>query len=76
MWTCTIALGLLFGTATFYFSQTFRTGVGVEDCLAEEIAAAPSGLQDGDVLYVANLPAIGHYARLAWKSGPAGRTCG
>lgn len=65
MWTCVLALGALFGAATFCFGLAFQAGHGVEDCLAEEIAAAPSGLQDGDVLYAANLPVLGHYARLA-----------
>ena len=37
----------------------------VEHCLADEIVATSGGLADGDVLYTANLPVIGHYVRLA-----------
>ncbi len=65
LWTCILLLGVFFSSATLFFGQAFQAGIGVENCLAEEIATAPSGIQDGDVLYVANLPVIGHYARLA-----------
>jgi hypothetical protein len=65
MWTGVLTLGVFFGVTTFLFGLAFQAGPEVENCLAEEIAAAPSGLQDGDVLYVANMPVIGHYARLA-----------
>jgi hypothetical protein len=65
LWACILVLGALFGVMTFYFGMAFETGQEVEDCLAAELAATPSGLQDGDVLYVANLPVLGHYARLA-----------
>ncbi len=65
MWACILVLGALFGVMTFYFGVAFETGQEVEDCLAAELAATRSGLQDGDMLYVANLPVLGHYARLA-----------
>ncbi|MEW6198889.1 MAG: hypothetical protein AB1601_09525 [Planctomycetota bacterium] len=65
MWACLVLLGALFGVVTFYCGLAIETGQAVEDCLTDEIAAAPSGLQDGDTLYVANLPLLGHYVRLA-----------
>jgi len=65
MWITVALVGTAFGTATFYFGLAIETGVGVEDCLTEELAAAPSGLHDGDTLYIANLPVLGHYVRLA-----------
>lgn len=65
MWTAVVLAGGLFGTTSYYFGLAFETGQRVEDCLTAEVAAAPSGLQDGDVLYTANLPVIGHYLRLA-----------
>jgi hypothetical protein len=65
LWTCMLLMGALFGGTTFYVGLTLQTGQGVEDCLAEEIAAAPRGLHDGDIVYAANLPVLGHYARLA-----------
>lgn len=65
MWVSIVLLGTLFGAGTFYCGMAMETGQAVEDCLADEIAAAPSGLQDGDTLYIANLPLLGHYVRLA-----------
>lgn len=65
MWVCIGLLGGVFGVVTFYSGLAFETGQRVENCLADEIASAPSGLRDGDTLYIANLPLIGHYARLA-----------
>jgi len=64
MWVAVILLGTLFGLWTFYSGLAFETGQGVEDCLAEEVATAPSGLRPGDTLYLANLPLLGHYVRL------------
>lgn len=65
-WLATSA-GLLmaaFGFASYYFGLAFETGQAVERSLFEEMSADPEGLRDGDTLYVANLPLIGHYARL------------
>ncbi len=55
--------GVLFALLTYYAALIFETGRQVEDCLVDELAAAD--LADGDVLYTANMPIIGHYARLA-----------
>lgn len=56
--------GALFGVVSFYLGLAIRTGQQVEDCVAEEIAAAPGGLASGDTLYIANLPLLAHYTRL------------
>jgi hypothetical protein len=63
-----LTLGVLllaagFGFGTFYLALTFETGYLVERNMIEELAAAPRGLSDGDVLYIANLPLLGHYVR-------------
>jgi hypothetical protein len=55
----------VFGLFTYEIGRAMRTADAVEDCVTEEIAAAPSGLKSGDRLYVANLPLLAHYARLA-----------
>jgi hypothetical protein len=55
----------VFAVVTYYFSLVFATGQAVEDCVAEEVVAAPGGLHDGDVLYMANLPVVAHYTKLA-----------
>ncbi|MCK4343287.1 MAG: hypothetical protein KAY37_16355 [Phycisphaerae bacterium] len=65
MWSVIILVGAAFARATTWLGLTIKTAHQVEHCLVEEIAAAPSGLEDGDTLYVANLPLIGHYARPA-----------
>jgi hypothetical protein len=63
---CSVALlGGLFGVVSWCFGLAFETGQRVEDCIAREVAAAPGGLHDGDTLYMANLPVLGHYLRLA-----------
>jgi hypothetical protein len=59
-----LALAVSFGLGTFYFALTFETGYLVERNLIEEITSAPTGLHDGDTLYIANLPLLGHYLRL------------
>jgi hypothetical protein len=55
----------VFAVVTYYFGLVFNTGQAVEDCVVEEVAAAPSGLHDGDVLYMVNLPVVAHYTKLA-----------
>ena len=57
--------GLIFGTATFFFGLALDTAQAVEDQVVEEIATAPVPVQDGDTLYVVNLPMIAHYTKLA-----------
>jgi hypothetical protein len=57
--------GLVLALATFYFGLVYETGLEVEDRLVDELASAPGGLQDGETLYLANFPLVGHYARLA-----------
>jgi hypothetical protein len=63
--TVVVGLGLVFARVTTWFGLALETGQNVERSLVEEIASAPSPLHDGDTLYVANLPLIGHYLRLA-----------
>lgn len=64
LWLCVAALGGLLGIWTYYSGLALRTGARVEDRVIAEAAAAPSGLKDGDTLYIANLPLIAHYVRL------------
>lgn len=60
-----LAAGLVFSVTTYFFGMAFDTAQRVEDRVVEEIAGAPHPVADGDVLYVANLPMIAHYAQLA-----------
>lgn len=62
-----VALGsaLVFAVTTYFCSFAFDTAQAVEDCVVEEIASAPQPVADGDTLYIANLPMIAHYVRLA-----------
>lgn len=64
MWTVVLAIAGLFLRAATWAGMALRAANDVERTLCEELAATPHGLQDGDTLYVANLPLIGHYARL------------
>jgi hypothetical protein len=63
-WTVLIVMLLLFARTSTWFGLALEAGHGVERCFVEELASSPKGLHDGDTLYVANLPLIGHYARL------------
>ena len=65
MWCAVGLVGAVFVRGATWAGMALETADQVEDCLAAELAAAPSGLADGDTLYVANMPLIGHYARLA-----------
>jgi hypothetical protein len=62
----TMAVGLTAFTAASAFVPVLAidTGQRVEDTITDEVAAAPSGLKDGDTLYVVNLPIIAHYLKL------------
>ena len=62
-----IAVGsaLVFAVTTHFCSMAFDTAQAVEDRVVEEIATAPQPVTDGDTLYIANLPVIAHYVRLA-----------
>jgi hypothetical protein len=63
-WGVVGVLAASFGVWTYYYGLAVQTGEAVEDCVAEELAAAPSGLRDGDTLYIANSPVLAHYVRL------------
>jgi hypothetical protein len=65
MWLGVVLTGLLFGVTTHFFGLAFDTAQAVEDQVIEEIATAPRPVADNDTLYVANLPAIAHYAKPA-----------
>jgi len=63
--TVTLLTGAIFGVATHFFGLALDSAQRVEDGVADEIASARSELHDGDTLYVANLPVIAHYVKLA-----------
>jgi hypothetical protein len=65
MWLSVTCTGLVFAVTTHFFGLAFDTAQAVEDQVAEEIASAPRPVNDGDTLYVANLPVIAHYVKLA-----------
>ena len=65
MWCGVVLIAGIFVRAATWAGMTLETADQVEDCLVNELATAPSGLADGDTLYIANMPLIGHYARLA-----------
>ncbi len=54
-----------FAAPTYYFGLAMDVGQQVEDCMFDEIVSTPAGLEDGDTLYVGNLPLLAHYAQLA-----------
>ncbi|KKM69731.1 hypothetical protein LCGC14_1447810, partial [marine sediment metagenome] len=56
---------VVFAGATHFFGLALDTAQRVEDLVAEEVSAAPSGLHDGDRIYIFNLPIIAHYLKLA-----------
>jgi len=60
-----ITSGLVFGVTTHFFGLSLDTAQAVEDRVVEEIATAPRPVEDGDTLYIANLPMIAHYTQLA-----------
>ncbi|MBU0617933.1 MAG: hypothetical protein KKI02_09470 [Planctomycetes bacterium] len=62
-----VAIGsaLIFGVSTHFYGIALDTAQAVEDRVVEEIAASPQPVTDGDTLYIANLPVIAHYVRLA-----------
>lgn len=65
MWGCVLLLGAGFGAATVSFGEVMDIAQQVEDHVAEQVVANAAGLKDGDTIYVANLPLIAHYSRLA-----------
>lgn len=64
----------LFLMLTVLSSETLETAQEVEDQVSSEIVAATPSLQDGDTLYIANLPMIAHYTQLAveYRTGRRG----
>ncbi len=60
-----LAIGGVFGTWTYFSGLVLETGARAEACMADEIAAEAGALHDGDTLYLANMPVIAHYLRLA-----------
>jgi len=56
---------VVFAVTTHFFGMAFEAAQAVEDQMVAEIATAPEPIEDGDTLYVANLPAVAHYLRLA-----------
>ncbi len=61
----TIATGAVFARVTTWFAWTLEAGQGVQDCMVEEIATAPTPVQSGDTLYVGNMPMVAHYLKIA-----------
>lgn len=61
VWAGTGLSLIVFGAATHFYGLALETGHRVERRVVEEVLAAPSGLRDGDTLYMANLPIIAHY---------------
>lgn len=64
LWFCLAGTGGGFGTWTYYSSLVLDTGAEVEDCVISEILRAPRPLQNGDTLYIGNLPLLAHYVKL------------
>lgn len=61
----TVATGVVFARVTTWLAWTLEAGQGVQDCMVEEIAAAPTPVRSGDTLYIGNLPVVAHYLKLA-----------
>ncbi len=64
-WCVVVVSGLIFGTTSHFCGIALDTAQAVEDRVVDEIATAPRPVTDGDTLYIANLPMIAHYVRLA-----------
>jgi hypothetical protein len=60
-----IVSALVLAAGTHFYGIAFDTAQAVEDRVVDEIATAPQPVTDGDTLYIANLPVIAHYVRLA-----------
>ncbi|MFQ5806794.1 MAG: hypothetical protein ACE5I3_10130, partial [Phycisphaerae bacterium] len=65
MWLGIAFTGLLFAVTTHYFGLALDTAQAVEDRVVDEIATAPRPIADADTLYIANLPVVAHYVKLA-----------
>lgn len=65
VWTGGIGLGIAFGVASVFAGMALHAAQLVEDRVADEIASAPRPVRDGDTVYIANLPCIAHYVKLA-----------
>jgi hypothetical protein len=64
-WACALVTAVIFGVATHFFGLALDTAQRVEDGVADEIVSTQPELRNGDTLYVANLPVIAHYVKLA-----------
>jgi hypothetical protein len=60
-----ILTALVFAVTTHFCGIALDTAQAVEDRVVEEIAMSPKPVTNGDTLYIANLPVIAHYIRLA-----------
>jgi hypothetical protein len=65
MWASLFLLGGAFITLSITFRLPLDAAQRVEDQVATEVASYAGQMHDGDALYVANLPIIAHYVRLA-----------
>lgn len=65
-----VHIGLALGGVVFAIMSLSLPGLAidtaqrVEDTIAAEVIASPTGLSDGDTLYVANMPLVTHYLKL------------
>jgi hypothetical protein len=71
MWASLFLLGGAFITLSITLRLPLDAAQHVEDQVATEVASYAGQMHDGDTLYVANLPIIAHYVRLAveYKTG-------
>jgi hypothetical protein len=56
--------GSAFILGTHLYGLAIDTGQQVEDCIIQEVITDAEDLNDGDTLYMANLPLLGHYVRI------------
>lgn len=76
MWGIIVVLGVVFTTGTLLFGLAFETGKRVEDCLVEEIAAAPAGSRTATRFTSPIYRCSGTTCGWRWSSGRVCGACG
>jgi len=65
MWAAVLLAGGVFVTLSIFLRLPLSAAQRVEDQVVTEVASQAGQMQDGDTLYMANMPIIAHYVGLA-----------
>lgn len=63
VWFVGVSAALFLAFISYFCSLAMDMGQSVEDRVADEIIDSPVKLQDGDTVYIANMPILAHYAK-------------